>query len=84
MKRTLTALALIGSLSAFAAPAANAMGEELTMLEHAVQNVFDRVGVTHEVSELSVAELALIKNVLAEGQSNERTRERIEAIISNN
>jgi len=84
MKRTVTALALVASLSAFAAPAAYAMGEELTMLELAVDRVFDRVGVEHDVSTLSIAELALIKDVLAEGATNEKTKQRIEAIISNN
>ena len=84
MKRTLTALALVASLGAFAAPAANAMGEELTMLELAVDRVFDRVGVEAPVTGLTVAQLSLIKNVLAEGLTNEQTKERIEAIISNN
>jgi len=84
MKRNFTALALVASLSAFAAPAAYAMGEELTMLELAVDRVFDRVGVEAPVTSLTVAQLALIKDVLAEGQTNAQTKERIEAIIANN
>ncbi len=84
MKRTVTALALVASLSAFAAPAAFAMGEELTMLELAVDRVFDKVGVEHDVSTLTVAELALIKNVVADGGTNEDVKRRIEAIIANN
>ena len=52
MKRTVTALALVASLSAFAAPSAFAMGEELTMLELAVERVFDRVGVEADVQSI--------------------------------
>ncbi len=84
MKRTVTALALIASMSAFAAPAAFAMGEELTMLELAVDRVFDKVGVEAPVTGLTVAQLALIKSAVAEGGTNDDVKRRIEAIIANN
>ena len=85
MKRTVTALALVASLSAFAAPAAFAMGEELTMLELAVDNAFTQIGIRDvNVSTLTLAELALIKSVLDSDSDNQEKKSRVEAIIRNN
>ena len=82
MKRTFAAMTILASATAFAAPSF-AMEQELTMLELAVGNALEQVGVRDvDVMSLTVSQLAIIKNVLASDDSNNDKARRIEAIIS--
>ena len=82
MKRTIAAMTLLASAAAFTAPAV-AMEQELTMLELAVGNALEGVGVRDvDVMSLTVSQLAIIKNVLSSDDSVNDKARRIEAIIS--
>lgn len=83
MKRTLTALALVATLGAVSAPVANAMQQELTMLELAVGNAMNRLGITgYDINELTVGQLAQIKGEIESDNSDGVKKRNVEAIIA--
>ncbi len=83
MKRTVSALTLVAALSAFTAPTVNAMGQELTMLELAVNNAMQQIGIQDvDVSDLTLGQLALIKAVLEGDDETGIQKRRIENIVS--
>ncbi|MEO0911465.1 MAG: hypothetical protein AAFY59_00525 [Pseudomonadota bacterium] len=84
MKRTFIALSTATVLAAAAfAPAAVAMDQELSMLEQAVNNQFGQLGIEDvAMGDLTLGQLALVKNVLESDDTTANKKRRIEAIIS--
>ncbi len=84
MKRNLIALSTAVALSAAAfAPAAVAMDQELSMLEQAINNSFSQLGIEDvSMGDLTLGQLALVKNVLEGDDTTSNKKRRIEAIIS--
>ncbi|MEM8788369.1 MAG: hypothetical protein AAGE76_08905 [Pseudomonadota bacterium] len=82
MKRTLAAVAVLASAAAFTTPAV-AMDQELTMLELAVNNALERIGVLDvDVAALSISQIALINNVLNSDDSQNEKARRVEVIVA--
>ena len=80
MKKTALILAAVAT---FAAGSANAMSEELTMLESAVTREFSSLGIQDiSMGDLSLGQLELIKRVLESDDNNNEKKNRIMAIIA--
>ncbi len=83
MKTTITALLAAAALSAVAVPAANAMEEELTMLELAVKHEFDSRGIDDaEVMSLTLSQIAVIKGILSSDEPEGLKTQRIEQVVA--
>ncbi len=84
MKRSLIALSTVAALTVTGfAPAAVAMEQELTMLEAAINSSFSQLGLEDiNMGDLTLGQLALIKNVVESDDSTTEKRRRIEAILS--
>ncbi|WP_185804874.1 hypothetical protein [Pontivivens nitratireducens] len=86
MKRTIIALA---TAATFAAPAAFAeahvemtMGEGLTMFESLVSNELDQLDIEADVTNLTLGQLAQIKDIVESDETTSVKKENIEAIIN--
>ncbi len=82
MKTIITAIALVASTTGFATSAL-AMGEELSMLELAVENQMERLNVENvDVMSLTLAQLAIIRGIVEGDDSDNDKKRRIEAIVN--
>ncbi|MEM1266380.1 MAG: hypothetical protein AAGI50_10235 [Pseudomonadota bacterium] len=82
MKRTLIAVTTAAALSFAGATTAVAMGEQLTMLEAAIDSEFQRLGIQDiGMGDLTLGQLALIKNVIESEDNTQEKRRRIMAIV---
>ncbi|MXU66839.1 hypothetical protein [Oceanomicrobium pacificus] len=83
MTKKLTALATAAALSfsAMMPMAASAMDEELTMLEAAVNNQLEILGIETDIMALTVGQLTEIKGVLSSDDTQTEKKERVMAII---
>lgn len=84
MTRKLIALSTAVAISAASfAPTAFAMDQELTMLEAAIDGAFVELGIQDvAIGSLTLAQLALVKNVLESEDSTQTKRNRVEAIVN--
>ena len=86
MKKTLTVAVASAMLvaSPFAATGAFAMGQELTMLEAAIDNQFNALGITdYQMGELTLSQLSLIRAVLGSSDySQTEKKQQIEQILA--
>ena len=79
MKKTALILAAVASLGAVSA---NAMSEELTQLEAAIERSFQSLGIEDiHHGDLSLSKLELIKRVIEGDDNNNEKKNRIMAII---
>lgn len=87
MTRTLTALATAAALSFGAVSVAHAqtMGEGYDMLQAALVGDFERLGIpTETLDDLTLGQVAAIKNIVESEDNDNQTKGQIEAIIANN
>ena len=84
MTRTFAAIAAAATMSFGGIAAAQSMGEGYDMLTAALMSDFERLDIpTDTMDNLTIGQLAAIKNVLEDGdESNDKNQ--IEAIIANN
>ena len=84
MKRNIAALAVIASLATGSlATSANAMGTELNMLTGAIFNeLVSRNIATDNIQELTISQLAQIKDILENDDSEGRKTQDIKAIVN--
>ncbi|MBD3626445.1 MAG: hypothetical protein HUJ24_13965 [Rhodobacteraceae bacterium] len=82
MKSFVTAIALFASTTGFATSAL-AMGEELSMLELAVENQLERLNVADvDVMSLTLSQLAIIRGIVEGEDSDNDKKRQIEAIVN--
>ena len=82
MKTIITAIALAASTTGFATSAL-ALGDELSMLELAVENQMERLNVENvDVMSLTLAQLAIIRGIVEGDDSDNDKKRRIEAIVN--
>lgn len=83
MKATLTALALAATLSVGLAPASFAMEAELDALMEALEGELSSRGIeTEGLENLTIAELRLVQQMLANGDSAGEMRRSIDVFVN--
>ncbi len=84
MKKTLTAVALAATLSAGLAPATFAMEAEIDALMTALEREFSSRGIDAEgLERLSIAELRLVQQMLANGDSVGEMNRALDVFVNN-
>ena len=85
MKRTLATVAAVAALTFSGAAFAQNMGEGFNMLQAALENDFQRMGIpTDTLDDLTLGQIAAIKSIVESNESDNQMKGRIEAIIANN
>jgi hypothetical protein len=90
MTRTFTALATaaaltFGATGAFADAHTPMMSEGYNMLQTALMSDFERLGIpTDTLDDLTLGQIAAIKDIVEGEDADPTKRERVEAIIANN
>jgi hypothetical protein len=85
MTRTIAIVATAAAMTFGTMATAETMGEGYNMLEAALMGDFERLGIpTETLDDLTLGQVAAIKNIVESEDNDNQTKGQIEAIIANN